>query len=239
MIAFTSCGGGDSSPSGEPTPTPVPAKVSVTGVTVNKTSISLMEGEEEDGSATVTPDNASNKSVSWKSDDPSVATVSGGKITAVAPGMTTITVTTSDGSKTATVNVTVTINVPGRQKRALLALFEKTGGTNWTNKTGWNTDSPLKDWYGVKVSGDYVTVSGFSIIDQFDTLAGSVEPVEMLGLLKSPFVIATSVEYASTAWLFLTRFPTKTATFENNIKTATIVAMSFVLKFALLYIIHL
>jgi Leucine-rich repeat (LRR) protein len=156
-ITFISCGGGDSGPSGEPTPSPTPAKVPVTGVTVNKTTVNLMEGATEDISATVTPDNASNKSVSWKSDDPSVVTVSEGKITAVAPGMTTITVTTSDGSKTATVNVTVTMDVSGRQKRALLALFEKTGGTNWTNKTGWNTDSPLKDWYGVKVSGDYVT----------------------------------------------------------------------------------
>lgn len=156
-ITFISCGGGDSGPSGEPTPSPTPAKVPVTGVTVNKTTVNLMEGATEDISATVTPSNASNKSVTWKSDNPSIATVSGGKITAVAPGLTTITVTTSDGSKTATVNVTVTMDVSGRQKRALLAIFEKTGGTNWTNKTGWNTDSPLKDWYGVKVSGDYVT----------------------------------------------------------------------------------
>ena len=157
LLAITSCGGSDSGPSSEPTHAPTPAKVAVTGVTVNKASLTLMEGAAEDITATITPDNASNKNVSWKTDDPNVATVSGGKITAVGPGITTITVTTSDGSKTATIIVTVTMDVPGRQKRALLALFEKTGGTSWTNKTGWNTDIPYKEWYGVKTSGDYVT----------------------------------------------------------------------------------
>ena len=157
LLAITSCGGSDSGPSSEPTHAPTPAKVAVTGVTVNKESLTLMEGAAEDITATITPDNASNKSVTWKTDDPNVATVSGGKITAVGPGVTTITVTTTDGSKTATIIVTVTMDVPGRQKRALLALFEKAGGTSWTNKTGWNTDTPYKEWYGVKTSGDYVT----------------------------------------------------------------------------------
>lgn len=154
-FAFFSCGG-DSGPSSEPVnPTPTPTKVAVIGVSVSQSSVNLKEGTTADITATVTPDNASNKNVSWKSDDNNVATVSGGKITAVAPGMTTITVTTVDGSKTATVNVTVTMDVPYRQKRALMALFEKTGGANWKNK--WDTQTSYKDWYGVKVKNDYVT----------------------------------------------------------------------------------
>ena len=82
--------------------------VSVTGVSLNKTSLSLSEGESENLTVTVSPSDATNKSVSWKSSDSGVATVDGnGKVTAVKDGTTTITVTTYDGSKTATCSVTV------------------------------------------------------------------------------------------------------------------------------------
>jgi len=85
-----------------------PAKVSVTGVSLNKSSINLTEGSSESLTATVSPDNATNKAVSWKSSDAAVATVDGsGKVTAVKAGSATITVTSSDGSKTATCSVTV------------------------------------------------------------------------------------------------------------------------------------
>ncbi|MBR5175162.1 MAG: Ig-like domain-containing protein [Bacteroidales bacterium] len=83
--------------------------VSVTGVTISKTSLSLVEGGSETLTATVTPDNATNKAVSWKSSDATIATVdNSGKVTAVKAGSATITVTTTDGSKTSTCTVTVT-----------------------------------------------------------------------------------------------------------------------------------
>ncbi|MGN0341631.1 MAG: Ig domain-containing protein [Roseburia sp.] len=60
--------------------------------------------------ATVTPDNATNKEVIWTSSNTGVATVdANGKVTAVANGTCTITVTTADGSKTATCTVKVDI----------------------------------------------------------------------------------------------------------------------------------
>src|SRR5262249_27095642 len=59
--------------------------------------------------ATVAPANATNQNVSWSSANASIATVNAsGLVTAVAPGSTTITVTTQDGAKTATCTVTVT-----------------------------------------------------------------------------------------------------------------------------------
>ncbi|MBR5661631.1 MAG: Ig domain-containing protein [Bacteroidales bacterium] len=86
----------------------VPKTISVTGVSLGKTSISLEEGGSETLTATVSPDNATNKAVSWKSSDTGVATVDNtGKVTAVKAGSATITVTTSDGSKTASCSVTV------------------------------------------------------------------------------------------------------------------------------------
>lgn len=88
---------------------PTPKTVAVTGVSLSKTSLSLVEGGSETLTVTVLPDNASNKSVSWKSSDTGIATVDGsGKVTAVKAGTATITVTTADGGKTADCSVTVT-----------------------------------------------------------------------------------------------------------------------------------
>ena len=80
----------------------------VTGVTLDKTSVELTEGDVTVLTATVNPSNASNKNVYWTSSDQSVATVDNtGKVTAVKRGKAVITVTTEDGNKTATCTITV------------------------------------------------------------------------------------------------------------------------------------
>ena len=79
-----------------------PVIVPVDGVSINKTTISLVEGESESLSATVTPSNATYTSVSWSSSRTDVAVVDGdGKVTAVKAGSATVIVITTDGSKTA------------------------------------------------------------------------------------------------------------------------------------------
>jgi len=96
------CGNGSTS-----SPPPKP-KVAVTGVTLNKTAIALFVGDDETLIATVAPSDASNKNVTWSSDDETVATVSDGTVTAVGEGEATITATAADGSgKTATCDVIV------------------------------------------------------------------------------------------------------------------------------------
>lgn len=80
--------------------------VKVSKVELNKTSVSLKAGETEQLTATVTPDNATDKTVTWTSSKPTVAAVDeNGKITAVAPGTATITATAGDKSATCTVTV--------------------------------------------------------------------------------------------------------------------------------------
>ena len=89
--------------------------VAVTGVELDKTSLTLEEGQNETLTASVKPANATNKNVTWESSDTSVVTVSNGTVTAVAAGTATITVTTEDGGKTATAQVTVTEPIPGEK----------------------------------------------------------------------------------------------------------------------------
>lgn len=82
--------------------------VPVTGVSLNSSSLNLQVGNSGQLVATVSPGNATNRSVNWSSLDMGVATVDeNGKVTAVAPGSVKITAQTVDGSKTATCNITV------------------------------------------------------------------------------------------------------------------------------------
>ena len=83
------------------------AVVNVTGVTLDPTELTLTVGDKETLTATVAPADATNKSVTWESDNTSVATVADGVVTAVAEGTCTITATTVDGGFTATCDVTV------------------------------------------------------------------------------------------------------------------------------------
>ncbi|MDB7365896.1 Ig-like domain-containing protein [Enterococcus faecium] len=86
-----------------------PKSVDPSGVTLNKTTATLAVGATETLSATVAPDDATDKSVQFTSSDSTIATVTPiqGKVTAVAAGTATITATTTNG-KTATCEITVT-----------------------------------------------------------------------------------------------------------------------------------
>jgi len=135
-----------------PTPT-----VDVTSVTLDASSLSLTEGDTQTLTATVLPTNATNKSLTWTSSDPSVAAVSRGVVTAVKAGTATITARSANG-KTATAAVTVTPKEPQRVPVTIvsltpnpLALTEGTSGqlkaavlpTNATDKTlTWTSSDP-------------------------------------------------------------------------------------------------
>ncbi len=85
-----------------------PQTIAVTGVTVSMSFVELTEGGDPyQLTVTVLPENASNKEVTWASADESVATVKDGLVTPVAPGETSITVTTVDGGKTDKCTVSV------------------------------------------------------------------------------------------------------------------------------------
>ena len=93
-----------------------PTTVNVTGITLSQTEAAMtVGGETLTLTATVAPDDATDKTVTWTSSDPTVATVANGVVTAVAAGTATITATATNGTpddttddKTATCTITVT-----------------------------------------------------------------------------------------------------------------------------------
>ena len=93
-----------------PTTTTTTTAIAVTGVTLDKSTLSLVVGATGNLVATIAPSNASYKAVSYKSSDEEVATVDNtGKVTAVKAGTAEITVESlMDGSKTAKCELTVT-----------------------------------------------------------------------------------------------------------------------------------
>ena len=82
------------------------ADVPATGVTLSETALSLTEGESATLTATVEPENATDKAIVWTSSDNAVATVKNGVVTAVKAG--TATITAACGSAKAECTVTVT-----------------------------------------------------------------------------------------------------------------------------------
>ncbi len=80
--------------------------IKLQAITVSPVSLSLSKGQSRSITVYFNPTNATNKSVSWSSSDPSVATVSNGVITANSQGIATIIVKGADGRQ-AQVSVTV------------------------------------------------------------------------------------------------------------------------------------
>ncbi|MBO7479523.1 MAG: Ig domain-containing protein [Bacteroidales bacterium] len=84
--------------------------IEVTSISLNETSFFLMEGDSYLLTATVKPSNATDKSVTWSSSDESLATVYGGKVTAIKAGQ--VTITAKAGDKTATCVFDISARIP-------------------------------------------------------------------------------------------------------------------------------
>lgn len=135
--------------------------VDVTGVTLDKTSLTLAPKDSYTLKATITPDNATNQNVTWKTNKDKVATVSSkGVVTAVGEGTASITVYTNDGNYSATCNVTVAKStvtgliidpagpetLPVGKTRTLVAKATYSNGTTSTVDVTWSpTNAKIAD----------------------------------------------------------------------------------------------
>lgn len=98
VISFSSCGGDDD--------------VSVSGIKLDKTTLSLLKGESGKLTATISPEDATNKTINWTSSNTGVATVDiNGNVTALSTGTSIISATSVDGKFSASCTVTVSVNV--------------------------------------------------------------------------------------------------------------------------------
>lgn len=143
------------------TTTPTETVVNVTGVSLDKTSLTLTEGDSSKLTATINPSNANNKNVTWASSNTGVVTVdNNGNVTAVKPGTATITVTTADGGFTATCQVTVN-EKPARYSVTLTAI-EQPG-------------IPVSQ-YSVTVKKNGVSFSDWKVVEFNNTVAKPGNP---------------------------------------------------------------
>ncbi|MGN1398569.1 MAG: InlB B-repeat-containing protein [Erysipelotrichaceae bacterium] len=126
-----------------------PTTVAVSSISLNKSSLNLIIGQSGSLTATVSPSDASDKSVKWSTSDSSVITVdSKGNVTAVGIGSATITATASNGKKA---TATVTSNVESVSITVTKAYISKYNGATDSTTVTVST-SP-------KVDSKYLTVS--------------------------------------------------------------------------------
>ena len=105
-MSISSCNVSPNNPShGEPSQNQ--NDTAVNGVSLSYEELTMYKGKSATLKATVTPDTATNKEVSWTSSNTSVATVNNGVITAISEGTSVITVKTKEGGYTATCALTV------------------------------------------------------------------------------------------------------------------------------------
>ena len=125
-----------SSASSAKTTSPVPTTIAVTDIKINENVTNMEEGENKKLTTIITPDNATNKNITWKSSDESIATVSTtGEVTAKKYGTVDITATSTNG-KTSTIKINIKES-PKTENSAII----NTSSTNKNNTTNTTTNS--------------------------------------------------------------------------------------------------
>lgn len=178
-----------------------PTVIAVTGVKLDKTTLTLNAGKSAQLTATVSPSNATNNSVTWSSNNSNVS-VSGGKVTAKTAGSAIVTVTTADGGYTAQCNVTVNASTEvGHTELASLNLdgncyfdTEIMPDQNTNTKAKWNLQSGTTYIAGA-IDDNYKI--GYTCTDNFYAVRGTANsPAKPASYWNGDWIInQTGVSY--------------------------------------------
>ncbi|MBR2226461.1 MAG: Ig domain-containing protein [Bacteroidales bacterium] len=164
--------------------------IPVTSITLNKTSLTLEKGSYEVLTATVSPQNATNKEVKWTSSDDAVASVDNGVVTAHKAGDATITASVADFSATCKVSVIVPVTSISLSS---LELTMKVGETALLEATILPEDATDKtivwdssDTNIATVDGGRITAVGFGTVFISAQAGYQVETCVVTVLTDSP-----------------------------------------------------
>lgn len=163
---------------GSITASEAPEVVAVTGVKLDQTTLTLDAGDSVQLTATVSPGNATNKSVTWSANNSNVS-VSGGKVTAKTAGSAVVTVTTADGGYTAQCNVTV--NESTATDHTELASLSLDGNCYFDTEILPDQDTNTKAKWNLQSGTTYIAGArddnykfGYTCTDNFYAVRGTV-----------------------------------------------------------------
>lgn len=163
---------------GSITASEAPEVVAVTGVKLDQTTLTLDAGDSAQLTATVSPGNATNKSVTWSANNSNVS-VSGGKVTAKTAGSAVVTVTTADGGYTAQCNVTV--NESTATDHTELASLSLDGNCYFDTEILPDQDTNTKAKWNLQSGTTYIAGArddnykfGYTCTDNFYAVRGTV-----------------------------------------------------------------
>ncbi|MGE5417065.1 MAG: Ig-like domain-containing protein [Acidobacteriota bacterium] len=174
------------------------AGVPVTGLSLNKSSTVLDVGNSEALMATVIPDTANNKNISWSSNNNTIASVNGsGVVTAKAPGTATITATANDGGYAKSCEVTVGGIVLNKNSLSLAANASEKLSATVLGAAGkvvqWSSDNPA-----IALVGSDGTVTGQK--SGSTTIKAKIEGTETYASCSvSVFIRAVGVSLSKTS----------------------------------------
>ena len=182
--------------------TVTPEIVPVSQITLNKAEASISVGNSETLTATVAPENAANKALTWASSDEDVATVApDGTVTAVKAGAATITATAADGSgKSAVCKVTVTGDTTPPAHEHSYGDWSKDGTNHWhecTDANCPNQSESIKDTAAHIYDDDADTTC--NICGYVRTVTPEIVPVSQITLNKAETSISVGNSETLTA----------------------------------------
>ena len=100
-----------------------------------------------------------------------------------------VTVQASDGTHTVSIRITIAVTDVAEDRDALLALYNATGGANWTNNDNWNTNAPIGQWHGVTTDSDgrvtHMTLKDNGLSGQLPAQLGNLDQLEELHLTQN------------------------------------------------------